>query len=175
MQADDLDDLDEDWSDEPPEQLMPFLEILRVPAEGEVRGKILSDAVLGVKTHYLNRRTIAHMNDKRRCDGCKLKWPVRWRGYVYALGADGKAFIAEITFMGFKGCKAFVTYKGDLQGRELRQVRRGTGANGMQLCTVSQEKTTFANRFGLPDLKDMLRHIWNGDAEEGDTPNEHGG
>lgn len=164
-----------EWGDEPPEGMLPCIKIERVPAKGTVEAILLSDAVLGVRTHYGYKKTIPHLKNKAACEGCTRKLPIRWRGYVYGLvGKEGILSILEITYMGFVGCPELRKLAGDLFGRTLRQSRKGDRHNGQQVNAVG-EKRLHAPRKGIPPLSEVLKNIWNGEAQESEEPDEHGG
>jgi hypothetical protein len=160
--------------DRPRPRKAPYLEIVRVPPNGELHFWICSKSVEGYETHYFGKSTYPHDEANPECVGCKMGLPVRWRGYVIAtLLPEDKMVLAEITEMGFNGCPDFEKYHGDLAGRELTQKRKGAGINGRQINFISKEYRTRRLVRYIPEIGPILEQIWEGKGS-GKEDESHG-
>lgn len=149
--------------DKPRPRKAPYLEIIRVPPNGELRSWICSKEVEGYETHYFGHKTFPHLPDEAECQGCLMKLPVRWRGYlVVCLVPEDRMVLAEITELGFTTCPELEKLAGDLAGRELIQRRKGNGQNGRQTNFVSKEYRTRRVVRYLPEIGPILEQIWEG-------------
>src|SRR5436190_13709690 len=83
-------------SKEPPWKILP------IKHNASVRGLVLSDAIVGVKTHWINNRTKPCITQQRGCEACSHGVAWRWKGYLAVwLVASRTGWLLEVTQWAF--------------------------------------------------------------------------
>lgn len=126
-----------------------------------VNAVILSDRVLRVPTHFIDRRTTPHYAPVSLCAGCQLGQRPRVKGYLAGLDLVTKRYcVVELTAEAIRS-NAMLSdvYGSSLRGMRLSLRRRGSSPNS----AVSAELMTPADSSPPPppfDLKAQLLTIW---------------
>jgi len=159
-----------EWSDSPPTQTdMKSADLRRCPPGGLPPAIILCDWLTGNELHWWNGRSFPHLSND--CPACAAKRAKVWKGYIAALDVKTrKVFILEITPNCTEPLSAYKQTFGSLRGAQIKLDRSATKINGRVTATV-----TPANLGGLelpqpPDVRSILRHMWQTDHRPQDNP-----
>ncbi len=150
------------WADLPPSPSTPYVPIVSPKPGLALKVLLLGDILVGVHTHWIDRRTRPCEVNSLNCEGCQLGLPRRWKGYLAAwLMATGRKCLAEVTAEAARSCPRLTQTAGGLRGWTLLLSRKGGARNGpvyvkLELPTVVGE---------LPsdfDVRAALRRVWYG-------------
>lgn len=152
----------------------PYIPIVS-PRSGNppVEGVILSTAVYGCYTHFVQMRTVpchsltmtaGGTETTQSCVACAQGYARRWKGYVAVLLArGGRIALLELTHSGVYGCPRLWPDQPPLRGLRIRVVRTGRKANARVQVTV--QDCLPANTADLPhcpDVEEALMRVWFG-------------
>lgn len=140
----------------------PPIELLKVKPGSPHQGWVLSDFVLGVKTHWINGRTQPCLGAAGGCEGCKVGMSIRKKGYLCVWGGlGGKVSLLEITPKAFD-FEAKLYYSSGLRGMMYRAKRMGSDPKSALRVELSD---TAHCPHALPDevdVQEVLCRIWFG-------------
>ena len=159
-------------NDTPP-PARPYIPIVSPRATGRpVEGIILSPALEGYWTHWLDQRTkpcyvlenpvTGHA--LATCYYCQQAAPRRWKGYLgIELAHEGRIALLELTRAAVESCPRLTLAQAVLRGLRITAWRSGRRANGRCLCRL--DECLSANTADLPpapDIEQSLLRIWTG-------------
>jgi len=134
--------------------------ILRAGPGSPVRVVCLNSCVYGVRTHYVEGRTVPCTDQTRGyCDHCAESKP-RWYGYMGGLIPQvGRLALAEMTYEAAKACPMLHQVGVDLRGKLLKVERIGESKRGRVVATF--EEMRIAVKLPRPhDIPAALCAIW---------------
>lgn len=146
---------------------LPYLPLMRPGAGigGAVEGWVLSEAIIGIATHYYQRRTIPCVKHLGRCEGCEdWRRKPQWDGY---LAVTEKTTRDKVVFQLTKGAVDHWTAKPvsdlSLRGKKIRLQRRGESEQGAVIMSVTDDP--FPGRLPQdPDVVASLARMWRMDV-----------
>lgn len=153
-----------DWSVPPPALNVVYAPIMS-PKKGEQRhALIVCEEFLGVKTHWIEKRTTGCLGAEEGCEGCRAKKPSRWKGYMGVLNlAGGKLWLAEFTPRAYGDVAQALAGGGKgLRGWHLTLSRANTHAQA-QVRAAIRPPTVQEKDIHLPaafDIRRTLLLIW---------------
>lgn len=140
----------------------PPIKLLKVKPMQPHQVWVLSDFVLGVKTHWVNGRTQPCLGMVNGCEGCKVGLSIRKKGYLCVWGgAAGSVSLLEITPTAFD-FEPKLYYSSGLRGMLLRAKRMGNDPKSALRIEMSD---TAHCPHELPpscDVQEVLCRIWFG-------------
>jgi len=145
----------------PPEASQEFAQqIVRAPATGELHWVILSKDLIGVRTHYLNRRT--QPCDLGFCSECERGLPWRWHAYlsVWNPKTNHRA-VLELPAAASSTVGEFADARGTLRGSKLTCWRLGSKTNGRVQVKVIEWQSGGSVIPDAIDIERFLCHLWN--------------
>lgn len=148
------------WGVRPPSNRPPVIDLLYPSQYGPLAGFIVSDAVLAVETHWLEKRTVPHIAPREFCRGCvEAKQQPRWNGYLLLSKQRGKVFIANITEAAANDNPALLDTTRSLRGLylTLTRVKKSERGKVKATLTVPTEKPTLPPAL---DLMPVLLNLW---------------
>lgn len=151
------------WQPNPGDRDPLWVPILAPKPGSPVSVWVVSQEIVGVVTHWLDRRTRPCTGPRDECEGCLRKAAFRWKGYlgVWCAG-PGRYALAELTKHAVATCPALRKKEPQLRGKRLI-LRRAGGANN---AAVSAEVTEAPFGPGLPpdfNIRRALCITWYGD------------
>jgi hypothetical protein len=152
------------WDEPPPPPDVVYAPILSPEPGGSEHGLIVCPEFVGVKTHWIEKRTTGCIGRPNGCEGCRDGKPTRWKGYmgVYRI-CDGRLWLAELTPRAFEDIAAIVAADVvRLLGWHLTLRRTGTHRQGMVRAAL-RPPTPEERAIKLPrpfDLKRSLLLVW---------------
>jgi len=155
-----------EWSNEPPpDATHGAVRLIRVPAQGVLRGIILSTDLKGTPTHYDGTRTQPCARES--CELCSRGLPWRWHGYVGLLivGTQERV-VLELTAAASQRLADHARQNGTLRGFDLIAQRPKGKANSriaIQLGALQRPSTSLPPD---PDIPALMAYIW-GTASNG--------
>lgn len=162
-----------EWSDTPPTQAdLKSADLRRCPCGGLPAAIILSEWLTGNELHWWNGRSFPHLaND---CPACAAKRAKVWKGYLACLDPKTrKIFILEITPNCTEPLSAYKLTFGSLRGATLKLDRSSSKPNGRVTATVSQSNLGGLDLPQPPDIRAILRHMWQTDHRPQDDKPEN--
>ena len=140
----------------------PSIKLVKVRASAPVKGFFVSDAVVGVKTHWLGGRTKPCFGTVNGCESCARGESIRAKGYigvvtsntmqVYLLEVTEKAFDAELRLSATSG----------LRGCYFEARRTGKADNSGLVIEVFDNKKPAKELPPDIDIRAVLYRIWFG-------------
>lgn len=134
--------------------------LIRTPAAHPLIGHIISDNLVGCRTHFSNQRTTPC--EAPNCDCCDNGIAWRWHGYVLLLlDATQEVVIFECTARSSESIAAYKQRYGTTRGAHMKASRVNARHNGrvlLQCKPADLQKITLPN---APSVEKLLCHIWN--------------
>lgn len=134
--------------------------LIRTPAAHPLIGHILSDNLIGCRTHFTANRTIPC--ESPNCELCNTGIAWRWHGYVLiVIDATQEVVIFECTARSSQSIAAYFQRYGTTRGAHMKAARSPARANGrvlIQLRPADLEKVNLPKALAVEKL---LCHIWN--------------
>lgn len=147
-----------------PGEHLPYLELMKPGpgVGGAIQGWIASEAIIGIATHFNNRRTIPCTKTLGFCEGCSV-WRRRpeWNGYLGVVEYHSKdKVVFGITKGAVDKWHSKTTEGTVLRGAFLRLQRKGNDdPNGAVTMTLRQEP--FRGRLPEPPkVIESLARLW---------------
>jgi len=128
---------------------------------GAIEGTVLSDAILGISTHYYDKRTIPCTKHLGHCVGC-VDWQrkAQWNGYFVVRSPRTKEDgVFQVTRFAVDGCPALTMDGFTLRGAYVRLQRKGESPQGKVTMSFIEEKRT-RQPIRCPDLIAGLARMW---------------
>lgn len=143
----------------PDDQLRTSYRIIRTPAQGELQGLILSQAIYGTDTHYFHGRTRPHTEPCcEACDGGQAK---RWQGYLAILLTKARDLVLfEFTAPASAPLVEYQAHNNSLRGAIMRAYRNSPKANARVTIRLERGDIDLYSPPPAPDVKDILNRIW---------------
>lgn len=95
-----------------------------------VRAVLLGGYTFSCNTHWIDNRTIPHVEPAEICQGCLGQRRKRWKGYLAGwLPGPSRKCIIEVTAEAARNCPALFDGAQDLRGHVLAMSRIGKAAN----------------------------------------------
>lgn len=136
------------------------LRLIRTPAGHAIAGHVLSDNLVGCKTHFVGNRTIPC--ESPTCEPCEAGVPWRWHGYLAVLLDHGnETVLFETTARAAETFAAYFQRYGTTRGAYFKAQRLNNRSNGrvlIQTKPADLEKITLPK---APAVEKLLCHIWN--------------
>lgn len=134
--------------------------LIRTPAAHAIVGHIISDNLVGCRTHFVGQRTIPC--ESPNCDSCDTGIAWRWHGYVLlVVDTTQEVVIFECTARSSQAIAAYFQRYATTRGAHLKAVRSPPKPNGrvlIQCKPADLEKVTLPK---APPVEKLLCHIWN--------------
>lgn len=136
------------------------LRLIRTPAARPVTGYVLSNNLLGCRTHYVGNRTVPC--ESPSCDACEAGVPWRWHGYLaLQLSATTEVVILEITAQAATVFQEYYERHGTLHGAAIKATRLNNRPNGRVIIHAKPADLAKINLPNCPNVAKLLCHIWN--------------
>lgn len=145
-----------------PGHKIPYLEVLRPGpgSAGQLNGWSLSPAILGVLTHWCDRRTIPCTKHLGECEGCDYhKRRPRWDGFLAVLTTAKNRFaLFQVTKHAVDSCAALASFE-SLRGSRVTLRRKGDSREGR--VTLQVELAAYPGILpSEPDVASALERLW---------------
>lgn len=124
---------------------------------GKIEGWVLSEAIIGIATHFYDRRTMPCTKHLGRCEGCsEWKRKSQWNGYFAVCLAGTKEHVVfQVTRSAVEACRTLDHDAFDLRGSYALVYRKGESDQGaVQLAFQAKD---FGR--GLPPCPDVLASL----------------
>lgn len=161
------------WSPGPDPDRRPYYPIYSPTTDRDVAVVVLSQDVTGVYVHYYNHRTRPCLASRDLCEGCDLRYPRRWKGYLACWDKSrGRLCLAQLTQEAFLRTAGLHALRGKLRGCVLRLTRAGASRNSRvnaQVKPVTWEEGLLPPAF---DVKAALERIWFTEPLESQAPSQ---
>lgn len=149
------------FDDSPPSDLgRSGYRLIRTPANSPLFAHVLSEKLVGCKTHFVGNRTIPC--EAPDCESCNSGVPWRWHAYLaIVIEATREIVIFETTA---RASAAFIDYHqryGTTRGCHLKAQRLNNRTNGRVLIQARPADLAKINLPPAPDVEKLLCHIWN--------------
>lgn len=143
---------------------LPYLPLMRPGAGigGAIEGTVLSDAILGISTHFHLKRTIPCTRHLGRCEGC-LEWQrkAHWNGYIVVRESREKNYVVfQLTKFAVDGCPNLTREDFILRGSFIRLQRKGESEQGQVMMTFAEDRRQRTDNLKRPDLTSSLARMW---------------
>lgn len=136
--------------------------ILPVKPGTPVRGLILSEQIIGCKTHWTFGRTKPCVGIENGCEGCGQGAAVRWKGYLAVyLPASRTGWLLEVSQHAFDNNLELCCVTG-LRGRDFSAYRKGPHKNSPLMIDLVPSLTHRDHVPPEPNVQDILARIWFG-------------
>lgn len=167
------------WPDfQPPnEHGRNFLEMLKIECGGKYDCTLLSDSLLSMQVHYIDKRTIPCLEPLGAlCEFCGPKTSKRWEGFVAVYSERHKTKgIIRVTEGCYKSNPLLRGAKGDLTGKRIVFWRTGGHMRGRLLARLdllSTRDIAAADRWTAAALRGQIFWIWGFKPVGGDENGE---
>lgn len=134
--------------------------LIRTPPAHPLIGHILSDNLVGCRTHFHGQRTIPC--EAPNCECCQNGIAWRWHGFVLLIiDATQEVVIFECTARSSQAIAAYHQRYGTTRGAHMKAQRANARPNGRVLI---QCKPADLEKVSLPEdlpVEKLLCHIWN--------------
>ncbi len=134
--------------------------LIRTPANSPLFAHVLSEQLVGCKTHFVGNRTIPC--EAPDCESCNSGVPWRWHGYLaIVIESTREIVIFETTA---RAAAAFTDYHqryGTTRGCHLKAQRLNNRTNGRVLIQARPSDLAKINLPPAPNVEKLLCHIWN--------------
>lgn len=142
--------------------------LIRTPTAHPLIGHIISDNLVGCRTHFSGQRTIPCEAPECECCNSGIAW--RWHGFVLlVIEATQEIVIFECTARSSSAIANYYQRYGTTRGAHLKAQRANARPNGrvlIQCKPADLEKITLPKT--LP-VEKLLCHIWNIPENQVDT------
>jgi len=146
--------------------------LLSIKPNDTVRGLVLSDQVIGAKTHWMYGRTKPCTGIEHGCEGCANGTAVRWKGYLAVwLPSSRTGWLLEVTQDAFDHNLELSAVSG-LRGKDFKCYRIGPHKNSPVRVELLPSLTELANVPPDPDVQEILARIWFGRERRPQNSNE---
>lgn len=150
-----------------PGAALPYLPMMRPGAGigGAIEGWVLSPAILGIPTHFLDRRTYPCTKHIGRCEGCE-EWRRRaqWDGYFAVRTPIKTVAIFQVTRAAVEASAPLTNDAFDLRGSFVRLQRKGESDSGRVMMTFVSK--AYPGRLPeAPDVVASLARLWQLDVD----------
>jgi hypothetical protein len=148
------------WSNQPPaESSNHGYRLVRCPPYKPLRAIILSQELIGTKTHFSKGRTLPC--EGPGCEACKEGLPWRWHAYLAILiGGEKEKAVLELTAQAAEQLKTHIEGYGSLRGAEMLAERPSKKPNGRVRIAVRLNGTPPASLPEAPNIQSIMMHIW---------------
>ena len=146
--------------------------LIRTPSATPIFGHIISDNLVGCRTHFVGQRTVPC--ESPNCDSCDTGIAWRWHGYVLlVIDATQEVVIFECTARSSQAIAAYYQRYSTTRGAHMKAMRSPAKPNGrvlIQCKPADLEKITLPK---APPVEKLLCHIWNlSENQIGTTDNQ---
>lgn len=155
------------WCEDVPPPENVFIPILSPKPGKPVRGFLLSDAHVGVWTHYYNERTVPHREPHSSCLPCQYALAKRWKAYFGCWSVQlCRLVMIELTrrsmeeSLNFPNATRFFR-----RGLELFVSRRGSKANSPVIFELNANKDPGCELPKPFNVQKALERIWYGNRD----------
>jgi len=125
------------------------------------KGIVLSRAVLGVETHFIDGRTSPCLGREGGCVGCAERAGKRWKGYLFGHSQTHHcSCLFEIPADSVRRTALLNGGAADLRGYQIELVRVGPQPNSRVLVRLRPDRDAQAKSGPEPDILSHLSHIW---------------
>jgi hypothetical protein len=139
------------------------IKICKVRPKETVRGLVLSDQVIGCKTHWMNGRTKPCIGIEKGCEGCLLGMPWRWKGWLAVYLPNLKTpWLLEVSQNAYDNNLELAATEG-LRGRDFKASRPGDHVNSKLYIELLPSLTKPENVPPAFDVMAVLERIWFGE------------
>lgn len=69
----------------PPLTRKPVPALIRLEADDDFNGVILSDKVHWIGCHWDGKRSLPHLKEIETCEGCQRELPKSWKGFLFVI------------------------------------------------------------------------------------------
>lgn len=143
--------------------------LLRTPAASPLTGYVLSDNLVGCKTHFVGNRTIPC--ESPNCDPCDSGIAWRWHGYLLViLSPSQETVIFEMTAIASAAFADYYKRYGTTRGAAFKAQRVNGRHNGRVLIQAKPADLAKVNLPKAVPLQKLLCHIWNIPPNQVTTP-----
>lgn len=149
-----------EWTHDPPTDAHNYgYRLIRTPPYKVLRCLILSDQIIGTRTHYTKGRTLPC--DGPNCAHCQDGHPWRWHAYLAVLAGDQKEkCILELTAQAAEQLQPLIKGYGRLRGMEMITERPSKRPNGRVRIAARMNGTPPNTLPEEPDVTLIMLHIW---------------
>ena len=138
----------------------PGYRLIRTPPAHPLIAHVLSDNLIGCRTHYYNNRTVPC--ETPECEACASKIGWRWHGYLAILiDATRETAIFECTARASTAFADYYQLHRTTRGCHFKAVRLHQRTNGRVVIQCQPADPAKINLPAAPDLPTHLSHIWN--------------
>lgn len=134
--------------------------LIRTPANSPLYAHVLSEQLVGCKTHFVGNRTIPC--EAPTCESCNSGVAWRWHAYLaIVIESTREIVIFETTA---RASAAFVEYHqryGTTRGCHIKAQRLNNRTNGRVLIQARPSDLAKINLPPAPNVEKLLCHIWN--------------
>lgn len=143
------------------ERALPVIPIIRAKLNTHCQVWVCSSRLLGVETHYIDKRTVPHELPDEVCPWCNPRpRQIRWVGYLCAQWPrTGNVVIVEVTAFAESMCPLLRELP-TLRGVLAKLVRHGPRTNGKVTIEVRTDAAPPADLATEWDLRPHLERVW---------------
>jgi hypothetical protein len=154
-----------DWTETaPPDAANYGYRLIRCPAARPLRAIVLSDRVIGTRTHYAKGRTLPC--EGKDCEACNNALPWRWHAYLAILAGDNaEKCVLELTAAAAEQLAKPLKDYGTLRGLELLLERPARKPNGRIRILWKRNGTPTTTLPLPPSIEQIMLHIWGLDQD----------
>lgn len=149
------------WTKTPPTDLgRSGYRLIRTPPNHPLTAYVLSDNLVGCKTHFVGNRTIPCEHPD--CEPCNSGVAWRWHGYLAVLIATTQEIVIfECTARASQTFAAYFQRYGTTRGCQFKAERLNARHNGRVLIQARPADLAKINLPKSPPVEKLLCHIWN--------------
>lgn len=153
-------DIMAEWSHTPPPaNAAGGVRLIRTPAAGTLRGVILSDQLIGTRTHYNGIRTLPCPG--LDCEQCTKGVLWRWHGYIGVwLPKERERIVLELTASASQRLADHLATFGPLRGFDLAVSRPRGKANSRIVVTLGTTRQPTQLLPPDPDVVAVMDYVW---------------
>lgn len=134
--------------------------LIRTPASHPLLAHVLSDNLIGCRTHYVANRTIPC--ETPHCEHCEAGIGWRWHGYLAViLDSTQEIVLFECTARAAEAFAAYYQRHTTTRGCHFKAVRYKSRHNGRVLIQAKPGDLAKINLPPAPSVEKLLCHIWN--------------
>jgi hypothetical protein len=148
------------WNNDPPHEASNYgYRLIRTPPYKPIRGIVLSENLLGTRTHFTRSRTIPCQGEG--CEHCAEGLPWRWHGYLAMILDPGKEkVIIELTAQAAEQLKPTISGFGSLRCVEILCERPSKRPNGRVRILARRNGIAPNSLPEAPEIQKIMLHIW---------------
>lgn len=140
------------WPSKPVTRTAPAYKLIRVQPYHPVYGWVINHQVTRLWVHWDGSQGIMHLEDEKRCEGCRFGMPLMEKGYLpILLHSQPKIVIVELREISMRADNLLSSEHAPLRGRDIR-VERATAKSSGKQHKRSPIKVTWGN---LPSPKTL--------------------